>query len=161
MQIAVVGSINTDISIRVPRMPQRHETVVGSGNFELSHGGKGANQAAAAAAAGAQVHMVGKIGMDDFGARAVEDLESRGIDCRYVQRTADHSTGLATILLEPDGANAITVAPGANAALGADGRARRRTAARRVRAWSCCNSRFRWRRCSKPMRIAQAAVAPW
>lgn len=120
MQIAVVGSINTDISIRVPHLPQRHETVVGRGNFELSQGGKGANQAAAAAAAGARVHMVGKVGRDDFGARAVEDLESRGIDCRYVQRTPDHSTGLATILLEPDGANAITVAPGANAALDTD-----------------------------------------
>lgn len=101
-------------------MPERHETVVGRGNFELSQGGKGANQAAAAAAAGAQVHMVGMVGRDDFGARAVEDLESRGIDCRYVLRTPNHSTGLATILLEPDGANAITVAPGANAALSTD-----------------------------------------
>ena len=117
MDIAVVGSINTDISIRVPHLPQRHETVVGSGNFEVSQGGKGANQAAAAAAAGARVHMVGKVGTDDFGARAIEDLEARGIDCRYVLRTPEHSTGLATILLEPDGANAITVAPGANGAL--------------------------------------------
>ncbi len=120
MQIAVVGSINTDISIRVPHLPQRHETVVGTGNFELSQGGKGANQAAAAAAAGAHVHMVARVGNDDFGARAVEDLESRGVDCSHVRRTADHSTGLATILLEPDGGNAITVAPGANWALSKD-----------------------------------------
>ena len=117
MRIAVIGSINTDLSIQVPHFPQRNETVVGRGDCVISQGGKGANQAAAAAAAGAAVQMIGCIGRDDFGTRAIEDLQSMGIDCSGVRRNPDHATGLAAIYIDPHGDNCITVAPGANAAL--------------------------------------------
>lgn len=126
MRIVVIGSINTDLSIQVPHFPQRNETVVGHGDYVISQGGKGANQAAAAAAAGATVHMIGCIGTDDFGTRAIEDLQSMGIDCDGVLRTAHHATGLAAIHVDAAGDNCITVAPGANAALSpADVRAAR------------------------------------
>ncbi|MCC5867266.1 MAG: ribokinase [Gammaproteobacteria bacterium] len=126
MRIAVIGSINTDLSIQVPHFPQRNETVVGHGDYVISQGGKGANQAAAAAAAGAAVYMIGCIGRDDFGGRAIEDLQSMGVDCGAVRRDPDHATGLAAIYIDPAGDNCITVAPGANAALSpADVRAAR------------------------------------
>ncbi len=120
MSIVVVGSINTDICIRVPRLAQPNETVVGHGSYTLAQGGKGANQAAAAAAAGASVALVGMVGRDDFGASATADLERRGVDCSHVERSGDHSTGLATIQVDDAGSNSICVAPGANGALSAE-----------------------------------------
>jgi len=119
MGIAVIGSINTDLTIRVPHFSKRNETVMGTGDYTLLQGGKGANQAAAAAAAGANVHMIGKVGADDFGIRAVESLTAIGVNCDYVFRTSEHATGLATILVDDTGDNSITVAPGANAQLSA------------------------------------------
>jgi ribokinase len=119
MRIAVIGSINTDLTIKVPHFSKRNETVVGTGDYTVSQGGKGANQAAAAAAAGAMVHMIGKVGSDDFGIRAVESLTSIGVNCDHVTRTPGHATGLATILVDDAGDNSITVAPGANAQLSA------------------------------------------
>ncbi len=115
--ITVIGSINTDLTIRVPRFSIRNETVVGTGDYTISQGGKGANQAVTAAATGTPVFMVGKIGQDDFGDRALESLREAGVNCRHVTRTADHATGLATILVDDRGDNSITVAPGANACL--------------------------------------------
>lgn len=115
MTIVVVGSINTDLTIQVPHFAVANETVLGHGDFTTTQGGKGANQAVAAAAGGLTVHIVGKVGADAFGDAAIEDLRSTGIDCSHVTRDADHATGLATIFVDPEGDNSITVAPGANA----------------------------------------------
>ena len=92
MRIAVLGSINTDMTISVPHLSGRNETVVGVGDYLVSQGGKGANQAVSAAAGGAKVCFIGKVGKDDFGARAVERLEAAGVDCAFITRTGEHST---------------------------------------------------------------------
>lgn len=117
MRITVFGSINTDLTINVPHLSGRNETVVGVGDYIITQGGKGANQAVSAAAAGADVRFIGSVGEDDFGARAVESLESAGVDCGFVKKTANHSTGLAAILVDTKGDNSISVAAGANAAI--------------------------------------------
>ncbi len=117
MSILIVGSINTDLTIQVPHFAIANETVLGNGNFETTQGGKGANQAVAAAAGGLPVHFVGKVGTDAFGDAAIEDLRSAGINCEHISREAAHSTGIAAIFVNPAGDNSITVAPGANATL--------------------------------------------
>jgi len=118
MTIVVVGSINTDLTIRVPHFAVANETVLGNGNFTTTQGGKGANQAVAAAAGGLPVHMIGKVGADSFGDAAIEDLCSAGVNCDHVSVEADQSTGIAAIFVDPRGNNSITVAPGANALVG-------------------------------------------
>ncbi len=115
MSIVVVGSINTDLVIQVPRFARKDETVLGEGSYAVSQGGKGANQAVAAVAGGLPVYMVGKVGKDAFGDDAIASLQKAGVSCEFVQRSADHSTGLASILLDPEARNSISVAPGANA----------------------------------------------
>jgi len=115
MSLVVIGSINTDLTIQVPHFAACNETVLGNGDFATTQGGKGANQAVAAAAGGLPVCMVGKVGTDAFGDSAIADLQSSGVDCNYVQRVPDHSTGVAAIFIDPVGNNSITVAPGANA----------------------------------------------
>jgi ribokinase len=115
MSIVVIGSINTDLVIQVPRFARQNETILGNGGYTISQGGKGANQAVAAVAAGLPVSMIGKVGSDAFGDGAIESLKEAGVNCDWVMRTPDHSTGLATIFLDPNGNNSITVAPGANA----------------------------------------------
>jgi len=117
VSIVVIGSINTDLTIQVPHFAARGETVLGNGDFTTTQGGKGANQAVAAAAGGLPVTMVGKIGADAFGDAAIDDLKSAGVNCEHVARARDHATGIATIFVDPQGDNAITVAPGANALL--------------------------------------------
>lgn len=120
MRIAVVGSINTDLTIQVPHISARNETVVGTGDYTISQGGKGANQAAAAAAAGAAVDMIGKVGADAFGDMALESLDGAGVGCAHITRAVNRSTGLASILVDVNGDNSITVAPGANDAITPD-----------------------------------------
>ena len=120
MSIIVIGSINTDLTIKVPHFASSNETVLGTGDFAITQGGKGANQAVAAAAGGLPVHMVGKVGGDAFGDAAIADLHAAGVICDHVVRVADHSTGIAAIFLDPDGNNSITVAPGANASVTAE-----------------------------------------
>src|SRR5918992_2496127 len=114
--VFVLGSINQDFVLKVERRPQPGETVT---NAELSthNGGKGANQAAAAARLGASVAILGRVGDDEFGEPLVEALEEKGIDTSLVERASDASTGAAFITVTPDGENAITVAPGANRSL--------------------------------------------
>ena len=111
--ITVFGSINVDLVTRVARTPGPGETVHGS-DYRLIPGGKGANQALAAARAGADVRLVGAIG-DDFLSRvALTELEEGGVDLTHVARLAG-TTGLAIITVDETGENAIVVAPGANA----------------------------------------------
>jgi ribokinase len=114
--VFVLGSINQDFVLKVERRPQPGETVT---NAELSthNGGKGANQAAAAALLGASVAFLGRVGVDEFGEPLVQALQEKGIDTSLVKRVSDASTGAAFITVTPDGENAITVAPGANRSL--------------------------------------------
>lgn len=114
--VFVLGSINQDFVLKVERRPQPGETVT---NAELSthNGGKGANQAAAAALLGASVSFLGRVGDDEFGEPLVRALREKGIDTSLIERFPDASTGAAFITVTPDGENAITVAPGANRSL--------------------------------------------
>lgn len=119
MSIVVIGSINTDLTIQVPHFAACNETVLGIGDFVRTQGGKGANQAVAAAAGGLPVHMIGKVGHDRFGDAAIADLQASGVNCDLVARETEHATGVATIFVDTEGNNSITVAAGANACVGA------------------------------------------
>src|SRR5271166_563288 len=112
-RVTVLGSMNMDISVTVPRLPGPGATVLGS-SARFAPGGKGGNQAVAAARLGAQVRMAGCVGDDDFGRRLLAALESEGVDAEKVRVAADAPTGLAMISVDRAGENLITVAPGAN-----------------------------------------------
>jgi ribokinase len=112
--IAVVGSINLDLVVRCERLPRPGETLTGA-TFERVPGGKGANQALAAARLGADVAMVGAVGNDSFAEEALALLAEGGVDLGGVRRVAG-PTGVALIVVGDDGENQIVVAPGANAA---------------------------------------------
>lgn len=114
--VVVVGSSNTDMIIRVEHLPRPGETVLG-GEFLTAAGGKGANQAVAAARAGARVTFVARVGKDELGAQVVAGLRADGIDVRHVARDPAARSGVALILLSKQGENSIAVAPGANARL--------------------------------------------
>lgn len=116
--IVVVGSVNEDLVVRVPRLPRTGETVTG-GEFVQAHGGKGANQAAAAARLGARTWLVATVGPDPFGAAARADLEAFGVDCSHLA-VGTAPTGVAAILVGGHGENLIAVASGANRELGGD-----------------------------------------
>ena len=116
VRIVVIGSVNTDMVVRGPHIPSPGETVTG-GTFLQADGGKGANQAVAAARAGAEVTFVARVGADDLGRSAVDGLAAEGIDVGLVARDPDHATGVALIMVDEAGENAISVAPGANAHL--------------------------------------------
>jgi ribokinase len=117
--VIVAGSINADLVVMVPRLPAAGETVAG-GEFSRHGGGKGANQAVAAARMGARVTMVGAVGRDDLGDEAVAALEAEGIDAGGVARLDGVATGVALIAVDAAGENQIAVASGANAALDAE-----------------------------------------
>ena len=114
--VVVVGSINVDYVIRVPRRPAPGETV-GDGTLEVHAGGKGSNQAVAAARSGAAVEMVGCVGQDAAGRSRIDDLTAEGVGTSHVRLSKDTVTGSAFITVTPDGENAIVTAAGANAML--------------------------------------------
>ena len=118
-RIVVVGSLNMDLVTRTPRIPVPGETIIGH-EFFTAPGGKGANQAVAAARMGAEVSMVGRVGRDDFGSALRATLRADGIDCTYVFEDEKSVTGIASILVDDAGQNSIVVAPGANARLTPD-----------------------------------------
>ncbi len=111
-RIVVLGSTNMDLVAYVPKAPQRGETVTGR-EFRTVPGGKGANQAIAAARAGATVAMVGAVGNDAFGARLRATLEHSGVNTDHL-RTTEGPSGTAHIVVDDEGGNAIVVIPGAN-----------------------------------------------
>jgi ribokinase len=111
-QVIVVGSVNADYAVRVGHLPQPGETVTG-GRLEILPGGKGANQATAAARLGAQVTLVAAVGRDAAGDQAMADLLAEGIDGAGLLR-CDAPSGVAVILVDAAGENMIAVAPGAN-----------------------------------------------
>ncbi len=112
----MLGSINMDLVVRAPRLPGAGETVLGGG-FSLSPGGKGANQAVAAARMGADVAFIGAVGEDEYGARMLAVLGAEGIDVSRVAKRPGVATGVAVITVAEGGENTIVVAPGANAAV--------------------------------------------
>jgi ribokinase len=115
-KVVVVGSTNTDMTVRVPRIPAPGETVLGR-DFLISAGGKGANQAVAAARAGGKVVFVTALGADEFGQRAAENFAREGIDVDLIRRVPRVPSGVALIFVDETGENSIAVAPGANAEL--------------------------------------------
>ena len=117
--VFVVGSINQDFVLSVKRRPAPGETVTDA-RLAIHNGGKGTNQAAAAALLGASVTFLGRVGDDGFGEPLVRSLADKGVDTSLVQEVSGSSTGTAFITVTPDGENAITVAPGANRRLTAE-----------------------------------------
>ena len=117
-RVTVLGSLNMDISVTVPRLPEPGATVLGSA-ARFTPGGKGANQAVAAARLGADVRMVGCVGDDAFGRQLLAALGDDNIDAGHVRTVNGVPTGLAMISVDPAGENLITVAPGANHEVGA------------------------------------------
>lgn len=115
-QVAVIASINVDLVVTADRLPAPGETVLG-GSFAVHDGGKGANQAVAAARAGARVTVIGAVGADEWGARSVAALAAEGIDVSRIRVMDAQPTGVAVIVVGPRGENQIAVAPGANAAV--------------------------------------------
>jgi ribokinase len=117
--IAVVGSINMDLVVRVERLPDPGETVTG-GDLARFHGGKGANQAVAAARLGRAVALVGCVGDDEAGRELVDALRVDGVDVSNVRSLAGAPSGTALIAVAEHGENLIVVSPGANARVGVD-----------------------------------------
>ena len=109
-----MGSVNMDLIVEAERPARPGETLLG-GRFSMAGGGKGANQAVAAARLGASVAMVGAVGGDRFGEFMLSALEEEGVDCRHVATRNGEATGVAMITVFPGGENSIIVAPGANA----------------------------------------------
>lgn len=118
-RIVALGSINVDLVVAAAHLPAPGETVLG-GRFSRHHGGKGANQAVAAARAGASVALIGVVGSDADGEASVAALAAEGVDCSAVRRDTTEPTGVALIAVGPRGENQIVVAPGANALLSPD-----------------------------------------
>lgn len=116
--IYVLGSLNMDLVCHSPRLPRPGETLIGRG-FETVPGGKGGNQAVAAARLGARTTMIGRVGDDSFGHSILASLARAGVDTQGVTVTPEQVTGVATILVEDGGQNQIVVVPGANGQVGA------------------------------------------
>ena len=110
--ILVIGSLNTDLVVRTPRFPQPGETISGE-DLQVIPGGKGANQAVAAARLGAQVSMLGRVGQDDFGSFLLDNLKTNKVDTQLIQRD-ESSTGTAIIIVDENGQNSIVLSAGAN-----------------------------------------------
>ena len=115
-KIVVIGSSNTDMVVRTPRIPRPGETVRG-GEFFMAPGGKGANQAVAAVRAGGDVHFIARIGDDVFGRQSLKAFARDGIHPAHIVLDTEAPSGVALIIVGPDGENCIAVASGANARL--------------------------------------------
>lgn len=112
--VLVLGSINTDLVIKGNRLPTPSETVMG-GEFYQAAGGKGANQAVAAARAGnSLVTLIGAVGDDEFGRQSLAGLKAANVCCDYIKHVSDQPSGVALIMVDKQGENHISVAPGAN-----------------------------------------------
>lgn len=114
--IVVIGSSNTDMVVKAAKFPHPGETIMG-GEFFMFSGGKGANQAVAAARVGGTVSLIAVTGDDIFGQRAVSELQKESIDCTYIARNSNKASGVALIIVDEKGENEIVVAPGANESL--------------------------------------------
>jgi len=117
--IVVVGSSNMDLVVKSKRIPAAGETILG-GDFIMVPGGKGANQAVAAAKLGANVCFIAKLGDDVFGEQSLKNFKKAGVSTDYVQKTREAPSGVALIMVDDKGENSIVVAPGANLRLSPD-----------------------------------------
>lgn len=115
-RITIVGSVNMDLVFRTPRMPVSGETILGH-DFQQIAGGKGANQAVAAARQGGAVTLIGCVGDDHFGTQMLASLAHDGVDISYVVRQVGMATGIAGVWVDDQGHNSIVITPGANQAL--------------------------------------------
>ncbi|MFT3846553.1 MAG: PfkB family carbohydrate kinase [Lacibacter sp.] len=115
-KIIVIGSSNTDMVVKSPVLPKPGETILG-GTFLMNAGGKGANQAVAAARLGGDVTFVAKVGNDIFGKKSVEGFKQENINTEFVFVDEEAPSGTALIMVNNEGENCIVVAPGANARL--------------------------------------------
>ena len=115
-KVTVVGSLNIDLVCHAIRRPDKGETIIGDA-FDIFTGGKGFNQATAAARLEAEVALVGSIGSDPFGDLLLTAIKKENINSKFITRRTDIGTGIATIVVEPDGDNSIIVVPRANMAL--------------------------------------------
>jgi ribokinase len=111
--IIVVGSLNADLVVRTPRFPQPGETISGE-DLQIIPGGKGANQAVAAARQGTPTAMVGRVGRDSFGPDLINNLKQNGVDTERVQTDPESATGTAIIIVDTNGQNSIVLSPGGN-----------------------------------------------
>ena len=118
-KIVVVGSSNMDLVVKSPRIPVKGETILG-GDFIMTPGGKGANQAVAAAKLGAEVYFLAKLGDDIFGRQSLSNFQKAAVQTEYVVQTKDAPSGVALITVDDAGDNVIVVAPGANLELSPD-----------------------------------------
>jgi len=118
-KIVVVGSANTDFVLGVPELPSKGETVLGN-QFRVVRGGKGANQAVAAARLGAEVTFVARLGSDSFGDEALAAYREEGIRTDFIVQDPEIHSGIALIMVNPNGENMIGVGPGANSHLTAE-----------------------------------------
>jgi len=116
----VVGSLNMDQIVQVPRIPVVGETLLSTGSLKLAPGGKGANQAVAMARLGVPVSMAGRVGSDPFGEALLHSLQANNVDTSLIVVDQEESSGVALIYLTPGGDNAIVVASGANMHMGQD-----------------------------------------
>ncbi len=114
--IFVIGSINTDMVAMTEVLPSPGETVM-SREFMMTAGGKGANQAVAAARMGGDVTMIGRLGNDVFAEQSIKRLKSENINCEFIAKDTEKSSGVALISVDQNGENHIVVAPGANETL--------------------------------------------
>ena len=110
--VLVIGSLNADLVVRAPRFPQPGETLSGD-DLHIIPGGKGANQAVAAARQGINTAMLGRVGSDSFGPFLVDNLNANNVDTSHVTKT-DSATGTAIIVVDANGQNSIVLSPGAN-----------------------------------------------
>lgn len=113
LNIVVVGSLNMDLVAYTARLPEMGETILGQ-DFQTFPGGKGANQAVAAARLGAGVSMIGKVGQDAFGQALIENLQHNGVDTQSIFKDPDRPTGTAVITVDSEGRNTIVVISGSN-----------------------------------------------
>ena len=113
-RIAVIGSLNMDLVVQTPKIPEPGETIIGTHDLQMIPGGKGANQAYCSARLGADVAMIGRVGNDAFGKQLVDNLNKAGVDTHHIIHDSDASTGIAMIAVEEGGQNSIVVSPGAN-----------------------------------------------
>ena len=115
-KIVVIGSSNTDMLVTSDKLPEHGETIIG-GEFIMNPGGKGANQAVAAARLGGNITFISKVGNDIFGNQAIGNLKNEGIRTEYIIQDPNSPSGVALIMVNKKGENCISVAPGANGKL--------------------------------------------
>ncbi len=132
-KIVVVGSSNTDMVVKLEKLPRPGETVIG-GDLIMAAGGKGANQAVASARLGGQVTFIARVGADMFGTQAIQNFKEEGLDIEHVVEDGTSRTGVALIFVDREGENSIAVAPGANNKVSAEdvGAAKEKIAAAQV-----------------------------